>query len=50
MFKLLKKKDGMELVQAAILIAVAVGLGIIFKGEITSFMNETFSNLDAGNF
>ncbi|HKK95579.1 MAG TPA: Flp1 family type IVb pilin [Anaerovoracaceae bacterium] len=45
-----KKKDGMELIQAAILIAVAVGLGIIFKSEITSFVNETFSNLDASNF
>jgi len=48
--KILRKKDGMELIQAAILIAVAVGLGIIFKSEITSFVNETFSNLDASNF
>ncbi|MBK5253642.1 MAG: hypothetical protein JJE03_04130 [Peptostreptococcaceae bacterium] len=50
MFKLLRKKDGMELIQAAILIALAVGLGIIFKSEITTFVNDTFESLDASNF
>lgn len=50
MFRLLRRKEGMELIQAAILIAVAVGLGIIFKSEITSFINDTFDSLDASNF
>lgn len=43
-------KSGMELVQVAILIAIAVALGIIFKSSITDFVNGIFSNLDAANF
>ena len=35
----------MEMVQVAILIAVA--LGLIFKSEITSFINKTFSTLNS---
>ncbi len=46
----MKRNDGMEMVQVAILIAIAVALGIIFKSEITSFVNATFSNLNASNF
>ncbi len=42
-------KRGMELVQVAILIAIAIGIGLIFKSQITSFVNNTFSNLmDSG--
>ena len=36
----------MEMVQVAILIAVAVALGIIFKTEITQFVNKTFHTLN----
>lgn len=43
-------KSGMELVQVAILIAIAVALGIIFKSSITDFVNGIFGNLDAANF
>lgn len=50
MIKILKNKSGMEMVQVAILVAIAIGLGIIFKNEITSFVNDTFSNLNADNF
>jgi len=50
MTRLLKDKSGMEMVQVAILVAIAVALGIIFKSEITSFVNDTFSNLNASNF
>ena len=50
MIKLIKNKNGMEMVQVAILVAIAVALGIIFKTEITSFVNDTFSNLNASNF
>lgn len=54
MFKKLKEKvlkspiankSGMEMVQVAILIAIAVIIGLIFKTEITSFVNDTFDSL-----
>ena len=44
--KALKNKIGMELVQVAILIALAVALGLIFKTEITTFVNNTFKGLN----
>lgn len=40
-----KSKKGMELVQVGILIAIAVGIGLIFKDKIGSFVNNTFSAL-----
>ncbi len=40
-------KKGMEMVQVAILIALAVALGIIFRTEITKFVNNTFSTLNS---
>lgn len=46
----LRSKSGMELVQVAILIAIAVALGIIFKSSITEFVNKIFGNLNAANF
>lgn len=46
MFKALKNKKGMEMVQVAILIALAVALGLIFKTEITEFVNNTFAGLN----
>lgn len=46
----LRNKNGMELVQVAILIAIAVALGIIFKTSITDFVNKIFGNLNAANF
>jgi len=42
-------KSGMELVQVAILVAIAVAIGLIFKTQITDFVNETFSGLDNFN-
>ena len=41
-----RSKRGMELVQVAILVALAVALGLIFKSEITSFVNKTFEGLN----
>lgn len=38
-------ESGMELVQVAILIAIAVVLGLIFKTQITDFVNDVFSGL-----
>ena len=46
----LRSKKGMEMVQVAILIAIAVVVGIIFKSSVTEFVNRVFGNLDAANF
>lgn len=43
-----RNKKGMEMVQVAILVAIAIVLGLIFKTEITDFVNKTFESLDAG--
>lgn len=45
----LRSKKGMELVQVAILVAIAVALGLIFKMEITDFVNKTFEGLSDFN-
>lgn len=42
---LTRSKSGMELVQVAILVAIAVALGLIFKTQITDFVNRTFEGL-----
>lgn len=42
----IRSKKGMELVQVAILVALAVALGLIFKTEITDFVNRTFEGLN----
>ena len=46
MLKTLRSKQGMELVQVAMLIALAVAIGLIFKTEITEFVNNTFKDLN----
>jgi len=43
----IRSKRGMELVQVAILVALAVALGLIFKTEITDFVNKTFEGLNS---
>ena len=40
----------MELVQVAILIAIAVALGLIFKSQITKFVNNVFGDLLGAGF
>ena len=47
---MLGNKKGMEMVQVAILVAIAVAVGIIFKSSIVKFVNRIFENLDAANF
>lgn len=39
----------MELVQVAILVAIAIALGLIFKTQITDFVNKTFQGLSNFN-
>lgn len=43
-------KRGMEMVQVAILVAIAVALGLIFKTQISNFVNNTFSSLNSSEF
>lgn len=40
----------MEMVQVAILVAIAVTLGLIFKTQITDFVNDTFGSLSSAKF
>jgi len=40
-----ERNSGMELVQVAILIAIAIVLGLIFKNQITDFVNNVFKDL-----
>jgi hypothetical protein len=47
---LLGNKRGMEMVQVAILVAIAVAAGIIFKSSVVDFVNRIFGNLNAANF
>ena len=46
----LREKKGMEMVQVAILVAIAVTVGLIFKSEITEFVNNTFGSLNDSSF
>ena len=43
-------EDGMELVQVAILIAIAIAIGLIFKEKITNFVNDVFKDLLRSKF
>ncbi|HPO04373.1 MAG TPA: hypothetical protein PLV37_02550 [Bacillota bacterium] len=46
----LKSKKGMEMVQVAILIAIAVAIGLIFRERILDFIDVTFNNLESSGF
>lgn len=43
-------KKGMEMVQVAILIAIAIALGLIFRERIMDFLNTTFDKLSSSGF
>ena len=43
-------KRGMEMIQVAILVAIAVTIGLIFKEQITDFVNNTFGSLSSAKF
>lgn len=47
---ILGNKQGMEMVQVAILVAIAVTVGLIFKTQITDFVNDTFGTLSKTKF
>ena len=46
----LRAQEGMELVQVAILIAIAIFLGLIFKDKIGKFVNNVFGELLKADF
>jgi large-conductance mechanosensitive channel len=46
----MKKNDGMELVQVAILVAIAIVIGLIFRTQIQSFVEDIFASLSSGKF
>jgi hypothetical protein len=43
-------KKGMEMVQVAILIAIAVAIGLIFRERIMDFVDVTFDRLGGSGF
>ena len=43
-------RQGMEMVQVAILVAIAVTLGLVFKSQIGDFVDNTFSSLSNAKF
>lgn len=45
-----RSKSGMELVQVAILIAIAIAIGLIFKDRIAAFVNKVFGELTTSGF
>ena len=48
--RLWMNRRGMEMIQVAILIAIAVTLGLIFKTQITDFVEDTFGSLSNAKF
>ncbi len=43
-------KSGMELVQVAILIAIAITVGLVFRDQIGKFVNKVFNSLLSKSF
>jgi hypothetical protein len=50
LYRLRNEKDGMELVQVAILVAIAIVIGLIFRKQIEKFVTDVFSDLASGKF
>ena len=46
----IKNEKGMEMVQVAILIAIAIGVGLLFRESIGGFINDIFKELNAKSF
>jgi hypothetical protein len=47
---LVLERAGMEMVQVAILVAIAIVIGLIFRTQIAEFVNDVFSGLSSGRF
>ena len=50
MFRTMFNRKGMELVQVAILIAIAVTVGLLFSSQIAAFVNKVFGDLMKSEF
>lgn len=50
LLSLFSDNRGMELVQVGLLIAIAIAIGLIFKTQITQFVNDVFGGLKASSF
>ena len=48
--RILTNVGGMEMVQVAILVAIAIVIGIVFKNQIGDFVNGIFNTLTSGTF
>jgi hypothetical protein len=46
----LSQQGGMELVQVAILVAIAIVIGLIFRTQIQAFVDDVFTKLSSGKF
>ena len=46
----IKSKRGMEMVQVAILVAIAIAIGLLFKDRIMDFVDSKFNDLDNTGF
>lgn len=45
-----ERKSGMEMVQVAILIGIAIAIGLLFREKIGDFLDGIFGELDANTF
>jgi len=45
-----ERRSGMEMVQVAILIAIAIAAGLIFRTQISNFIKNVFDGLNADSF
>jgi hypothetical protein len=48
--RLRTERPGMELVQVAILVAIAIMIGLVFRSQIKSFVDNVFKGLKSGSF
>ena len=47
---LAQRESGMEMVQVAILIGIAIAIGLLFREKIGDFLDGIFGDLDANTF
>jgi amino acid transporter len=47
---IVNSNGGMELVQVAVLVAIAIVVGLIFKNQIMTFVTNVFNSLSDANF
>ncbi|MDR0817942.1 MAG: hypothetical protein LBN35_04825 [Clostridiales Family XIII bacterium] len=48
--QILSQNDGMELLQVALLVAIAIIIGLFFKDQITTFVGNIFDGLSSDDY